>query len=240
MNDAVAAIALRRSRSLTAIVQNELERMILSGELRAGERLNEQAVATRLGVSRGPIREATRALERAGLLTAIVNQGVFVRQLSREEASEIYDVRGVVFGFAAKRLAGRISEQQKALLLDFVARMDRAIASADNPLYYELNLGFHDAIMAFAEHRRAQQTYESLIKETHLIRQSSLDTPERMRESNDEHAALVAAMVAGDGEEARKLAEAHTLGGRRRWFDTINSRAKEPIDQPTRSANDPA
>ena len=229
MNEAIAAIALRRSHSLTAIVQKELERMILSGELRAGERLNEQALATQLGVSRGPIREATRALERAGLLSAIVNQGVFVRQLSREEASEIYDVRGVVFGFAARRLAGRITEPQKAQLLDFVARMERAIESADNRLYYGLNLDFHDAIMAFAEHGRARQTYESLIKETHLIRQSSLDAPERMRESNAEHAALVAAMVAGDGDEARRLAEAHTLGGRRRWFDTVNSRAKDPI-----------
>ena len=223
-DDAIAAIALRRSHSLTAIVQKELERMILSGELQSGARLNEQALATRLGVSRGPIREATRALERAGLLTAIVNQGVFVRQLSRDEASEIYDVRAVVFGFACQRLAERVTEQQKSVLLDFVARMHGAIESADNALYYELNLGFHDAIMAFAEHRRAQQTYESLIKETHLIRQSSLDTPERMRQSNAEHTALVAAIAARDGDKARKLAEAHALGGRRRWFETMNSR----------------
>jgi DNA-binding GntR family transcriptional regulator len=229
MNDAIAAIAHRRSHSLTAIVQRELERMILGGELRAGERLNEQALATQLGVSRGPIREATRALERAGLLSAIVNQGVFVRQLSREEASEIYDVRGVVFGFAARRLAELITEKQKAFLLDLVARMDRAIENSDNALYYKLNLGFHDAIMEFAEHKRAQQTYESLIKETHLIRQSSLDTQERMRDSNNEHRALVAAIVTGQCDEARRLAEAHTLGGRRRWFDTMNTRAKEPI-----------
>jgi DNA-binding GntR family transcriptional regulator len=223
-HDAIAAIAARRSHSLTAIVQKELERLIVSGELKAGERLNEQALATRLGLSRGPVREAARALERAGLLTAIMNQGVFVRQLSREEASEIYDVRGVVFGFACARLAGCITEEQTAALRDFVTRMESAVEAADNTLYYELNLGFHDAIMAFAGHRRAQQTYESLIKETHLIRQSSLDAPERMRESNAEHAALVAAIAAGDAQKARQLAEAHTLGGRRRWFDTMQSR----------------
>ena len=229
-DDAIAAIALRRTQSLTAIVQKELERMILSGELRAGERLNEQALATRLGVSRGPIREATRALERAGLLTAIVNQGVFVRQLSREEASEIYDVRGAVFSFACQRLASRITQTQKAALQDFVDHMERAIERGDNALYYQLNLGFHDAIMTFTAHGRAQQTYESLIKETHLIRQSSLDTPERMRESNAEHAALVAAMVAGDAETARRLAEAHTLSGRRRWFAAMTNKAEDPID----------
>ena len=229
-DDAIAAIALRRTQSLTAIVQKELERMILSGELAPGARLNEQALATRLGVSRGPIREATRALERAGLLTAILNQGVFVRQLSREEAFENYDVRGVVFGFACQRLAGLITQAQTAALQDFVDRMESAIERSDNTLYYKLNLAFHDAIMEFTAHTRAQQTYESLIKETHLIRQSSLDTPERMRESNAEHAALLAAMAAGNGETARRLAEAHTLGGRRRWFAAMNNKTEDPVD----------
>ena len=61
--DAIAAIAERRSRSLTAIVHDEIERMILDGELKPGERLNEQVLAARLGVSRGPVREAARALD---------------------------------------------------------------------------------------------------------------------------------------------------------------------------------
>jgi len=135
-----------------------------------------------------------------------------------------------VFGFACWRLAGRITAAQKAALQDFVDRMDDAIKQGDNALYYQLNLRFHDAIMSFTAHGRAQQTYESLIKETHLIRQSSLDKPERMRESNAEHAALVAALVAGDGEKARRLAEAHTLGGRRRWFATMTKKAEETID----------
>jgi DNA-binding GntR family transcriptional regulator len=58
-----------------------------------------------------------------------------------------------------------------------------------------------------------------LIKETHLLRQSSLTDPVRMRESNGEHAEIVAAMAAGDGEAARRLAEAHAQGGKRRWLE---------------------
>ena len=89
---ALAAIELRRTQSLTAIVSKELERMILSGEIKAGERLNEQLLATRLGVSRGPVREATRALERAGLEPEAVRvaQGEgreSVRDLVREVAA---------------------------------------------------------------------------------------------------------------------------------------------------------
>lgn len=221
-DDALAAIAQRRTQSLTAIVQKELERMILSGEVKAGERLNEQALAARLGVSRGPIREATRALERAGLLTAIPNHGIFVREISPEEASEIYDVRAVVFGFVCQRLAQIVTPEQAATLRRLVADMDEAIARGDPSGYYRLNLEFHNAILAFARHERARQTYESLIKETHLTRQRSLDKPERMRESNAEHAALVAAIAAGDAPLARRLAEEHGLAGRRRWLQSLN------------------
>jgi DNA-binding GntR family transcriptional regulator len=219
---AIAAIELRRTQSLTAIVSKEIERMILSGDLKAGERLNEQLLATRLGVSRGPVREATRALERAGLVTVIVNQGVFVRQIGLDEAIEIYDVRSAVFGFACQRLAGRLSKTQEAELADLIASMDKAIAQGDSKIYYELNLRFHDALMAFADHRRAQQVYESLINETHLFRRRALGSRDSMTESNGEHVAILKAIVEGDGERARKLGEDHSLAGKRRWLETLN------------------
>ena len=218
---AAAAIELRRSQSLTAIVSKELERMILSGEIKAGERLNEQALATRLGVSRGPVREATRALEKAGLVTVMVNQGVFVRQIGFEEALEIYDVRSVVFGFACQRLASRITAEQQAELAGLIARMDEAAECGDSTSYYALNLGFHDAMMTFAGHGRAKQVYESLINETHLFRQRSLGSRESMAESNGEHKAVLQAIADGDAERARKLGEEHSLGGKRRWLEAL-------------------
>ena len=219
---ALAAIELRRTQSLTAIVSKELERMILSGEIKAGERLNEQVLATRLGVSRGPVREATRALERAGLVTVMVNQGVFVRQIGFDEAVEIYDVRAVVFGFACQRLAGRLSDAQAAELSELIAGMDEAMGRGDSKTYYELNLRFHDAIMTFAGHGRAKQVYESLINETHLFRQRSLGSRDSMLESNSEHVAMLKAMVEGDGARARKIGEEHALAGKRRWLETLN------------------
>jgi DNA-binding GntR family transcriptional regulator len=219
---ALAAIELRRTQSLTAIVSKELERMILSGELKAGERLTEQALASRLGVSRGPVREATRALERAGLVTVIANQGVFVRQIGFEEALEIYDLRAVVFGFACERLAARISAEQQAELVDLVAQMDEAIERGDSTSYYGLNLRFHDIMMTFAGHGRARQVYDSLINETHLFRQRALGSKESMRESNGEHMAILDAIAAGDGERARKLGEEHSLAGKRRWLEALS------------------
>lgn len=219
---AIAAIESRRTQSLTAIVSRELERMILSGELRAGERLNEQALATRLGVSRGPVREATRALERAGLLTVVVNQGVFVRQIGFDEAIEIYDVRAVVFGFACQRLAGRLSATSEAELAGLIEDMSGAVERGDSTTYYALNLRFHDTITTSAGHRRAKQVYESLINETHLFRQRALGSRDSMAESNTEHAAILRAVADGHADEARRLGESHAIAGKRRWLEALN------------------
>lgn len=216
------AIALRRAESLTTIVQKELERMIVSGELRSGERLNEQALAQRFGVSRGPVREAMRALECAHLVSTRINQGFFVREVSAEETSEVYDVRAVVYGFVCQRLVDTIEDTEIAMLESYVRQMDDAIAAPDPAAYYRLNLKFHDQSINYARHGCAQQTYQSLINETHLNRQRSLLTQDHMRESNNEHKALIEAIKAGDADRARQLGEEHALAGRRRWQVSIS------------------
>src|SRR5918994_8176 len=82
-------IAQMRENSLTGVVRQEVETLILSGELPAGSRVNENAVALRLGVSRGPVREACRALAEMGLLDLIPNRGVFVRRMDRHDVEEV-------------------------------------------------------------------------------------------------------------------------------------------------------
>lgn len=222
---ALEAIAQRRAQSLTAIVQGELERLIVNGELRSGERLNELALAQRFGVSRGPVREAMRALEHAQLVSTRLNQGFFVREVSPEEIAEIYDVRAVVYGFVCARLAEQIADEELAVLENHVQQMDDAISANDSALYYRLNLQFHDQSIVFARHHRAQQTYQSLINETHLTRQRSLGAPDRMQESNNEHKALIAAIKAGDVDAARQLGETHALAGYRRWQATLEDQS---------------
>jgi len=98
-------IALLARHSLPSLVQREVERMILDGELRAGAKLNEADLASRLGISRGPVREAFRALEESGLVRLARNRGVFVRQIGLDEADEIYELRAVLDDYAGRRLA---------------------------------------------------------------------------------------------------------------------------------------
>ena len=126
-----ATIALVQSSSLPALVQKEIERMILAGEFAAGAKLNEAVVAELLGVSRGPVREAFRALEESGLVRLEKNRGVFVRQISVEEADEIYEVRAALDEWVGRRLAQIATAEQLKQLRAIVDRMDRAARSEE-------------------------------------------------------------------------------------------------------------
>jgi DNA-binding GntR family transcriptional regulator len=200
-------IASRRHGSLTATVHRELEGMILRGDIAAGERLNEQMLASQLGVSRGPIREAARLLERDGLVTSLANQGVFVRQLSLEDALELYDLRAVI--------------AQRSELSEMVSAMDRAISEDEEEVYFALNLRFHDRIAEMAGSGRTADIYTGLGKEVRLMRRRVLHGADSMRLSNEEHKDILAAIEAGDAILARGKAEHHHFNGKRRWLDTL-------------------
>src|SRR5882762_10469226 len=139
----LSALDILRTRSLASLAAQEIERLILCGELKAGERLNELALAARLGVSRGPIREAMRGLEGSGLVVTVVNQGSFVRKVSAEEAHELYEIRVALTGHACAHLARHATQEQIKALRDLVRRMSAAQAAADATGYYALNLEFH-------------------------------------------------------------------------------------------------
>lgn len=214
-------IDIVRTQSLTSLVQREVERLILTGELAPGERINEQHLAARLRVSRGPVREALRGLEKARLVEAKVNRGVYVRELSVEQALEISEMRGLLTGYACARLAASSTAEQRARLAQLIETMAAAIEAGDAPAYYEHNLAFHDALMDYAGNARAKEMYDALVKESHLSRRKSLFSARAMAESNAEHRVILDAIRRGDPAEARGAGERHIVGGRRRFLDAL-------------------
>jgi DNA-binding GntR family transcriptional regulator len=237
--EAPTALDIVRTRSLASLVAQEIERMILEGRLPAGERLNEQQLAARLGVSRGPVREAVRGLERAGLVVAVRNQGVYVRQVSAEEALEIYDLRAAITGLACARLAECATSPQLTELRALVKRMEEARRADDPPSYYAANLAFHAALLAHGGGKRARRLYEELGNELHLFRRRALVEPENMRESNAEHAAILRAIAAGDAAAARAAGEAHIAGGKRRFQRTDGRSADKGVNGHEQPQPDP-
>src|SRR4029079_14811248 len=143
-------IAVLQAHSLPALVQREIERMILAGDLAAGAQLREAEVAAMLGVSRGPVREAFRALDASGLVRLEKNRGVFVRQIGIEEAEQIFELRAVLDEFAGRRAAQNADPVETAELRALVDRMEHAVAIGDVDGYHAANVGFHDRIVELA------------------------------------------------------------------------------------------
>lgn len=211
------------SESLTSFVQGELERMIMSGELRGGDRVNEILLAERFGISRGPLREACRALTQEGLLTAVPNRGMFVRELDLREALEVYDIRGALDELAGRLLADRITDAQVGELSELLDRMDAAAANDALDLYYPANLAFHDKLLEFAGNRRLIRLYRSLVKELHLFRRKGLLQEGSMRISNEEHRRVLAALIQRDKVRAGAFMKSHVLAAKERLIAAVEA-----------------
>ena len=198
----VQAIELVRTRSLPALVQEEIIRMIREGELSTGVKLNECDLAATLGVSRGPVREAFQALVVSGLLRQERNRGVFVRTLSTKEVVDIYNVRASLDRLVGETVALTAGEADIDGLRDLVARMDEAAAIKDIDAYYPLGLDFHGRILELSGNSRLITMNRRLIDELHLCRRRNLAEGRGMAVSNKEHRRIVEAIARGDPEGA--------------------------------------
>lgn len=214
-----------RTDSLVPSVQSEIERMIAAGELGGGDRINESALASRLGVSRGPVREACRMLERTGLLRSEINRGFFVRQLSIKEALDLYDVRSSLFGLVGRLCASTINADQLAELDELVEIMDRSAEPEAIVEFYAANLKFHQRLVDFADNYKLTMMMPSLESELHLFRTRALVQPGAMRVSNSEHRSIVAALRAGDATSAGRLLERHIMAGKSRLLKALAQEA---------------
>lgn len=235
-DDAAAGRPSRRARlpeALATDVARQLEQLIINGTLSPGERLNEVALSRSLGVSRGPVREAARALEKNGLVTVIMNRGAFVRSLSLDEAKEIYEINGALFGLAAGRAAASLTAPQALALRELVDAMEAAIIGDHREEFFQANSDFHALIMSIAGNREAQALYGQLTRKLLLLRRRSFEQPGHMQQANGEHRALMEVVIAGDTTRARDLAEAHARLGCARFLEAIGHQVedREPTDR---------
>jgi DNA-binding GntR family transcriptional regulator len=205
-----------RFQSMTSVLRHEIEQLVLSGSFRSGERLNENALASRFNVSRGPIREACRALAETGILELIPNRGVFVRTLSREQAQELYDVRAGLFGLAVRLAAARVTDADMRRLDDLLDKMEAAAGEQSLDHYYPLNLEFHRTLLEMSGNGRLVEEYAGLIKELHLFRARGLLHGGGLAVSNSEHRTIVEALRTRNPVAAFEVAYRHVQNGKER------------------------
>ena len=213
----LSPIEVLRQESLTTLVQREIERRIVAGELAPGAKLNEAELAAAMGISRGPVREAFRALEQAGLVATAKNRGVFVRQVSRQEASDIFEVRAAlereIGALAAKRATREHLERLRAI----VKRMQAAGRKRDPDAYFPLNIEFHEVLAEAAGNRALAAHYRRVVNELNLYRREAITrNVDVIPVSTEEHAAIVEAVAKGDAARAERLLYDHVINSRSR------------------------
>lgn len=208
-----------RHGHLGAEVRKRIEELVLNGAIPAGARINELQLAAQLKVSRGPIREALRTLEHAGLLVAIPNRGVFVRNVELTDALDLYEIRAGLAGIAGRLLARRITKPQIAKLKATFERMEKACAARDITAYYAANLAFHAQIIEFAGNPRLTTMSEAVRNELQLYLRDAVIGPAQLKESQLEHRAILDALVEGSARAAGTAFEAHVLSGKQRMLE---------------------
>jgi phosphonate utilization transcriptional regulator len=230
-------IALLQNSSLTTVVQQEIERAILQGEYAPGSKLIEATLAQKLGVSRGPVREAFRMLEEAGLVRNEKNRGVFVRDIPIEEAVDIFDLRAAMDELVGRKLAASITGPQLKEVKGLVDAMEKAVKADDAYNYHLLNLRFHDRLVEMAGNAKLTAIYRKLIKELSLFRRLNLADGWLLPISANEHRQIVKAIASGDPEAAGRAMFDHVMDSKERTIENDLRRQERARDSAALTKN---
>jgi DNA-binding GntR family transcriptional regulator len=210
MQNSVTATRAARPRALSEEIASRLEEAIISGRLRARQRLIELEISAAHGASRAPVREALRMLEADGLV-ARVGRGFEVAAISAREAAEIFEILAHLEELYTRLAAPLIDRAKLRAMTATLTKMKAAVRHDDVGDYYRLNIVFHDVIRAACPNRSLIALLDSLGKKTLRLRRLAMSLPGRMPASLIEHQRIVAALEEGDaaaaGRHARESAE---------------------------------
>ena len=221
------AIQLLSSSSLPMLLQEEFERLIMTGELAPGARLNETELSERFGTSRGPVREALRALEEAGLVKNEKNRGSFVRIIALEEAQEIYELREALETVVGKRAALRATDEFVGKLTGIVEAMQQAVEQQNSAEYAALNLQFHTAILMQAGSKKLTEMYTRLVKQLSLFRMKALTAGGALSISVTEHREILSAIARRNPLRAGRAMSEHVSISRSRMLKAYEAEHPE-------------
>ncbi|MDF0578835.1 GntR family transcriptional regulator [Bradyrhizobium yuanmingense] len=177
-----------------------------AGSYRAGDRLREEEVAQRLKVSRTPVREALGRLAARGFVAPAGGRGLIVRNLDISEVLELYAMREIMEGAAARLAAEHASPPE----IDALRDIEQAFVEANDAAEMaRLNRGFHETICRAARNRYLDNASRELQDWIALLGPTTFTVTGRPRTSHGEHQAIIAAIAARDGDKAEQLARAH-------------------------------
>lgn len=200
-----------QKRLQSALIADTLEAEIIAGALDSGSKLDEQALADRFGASRTPVREALQLLASRSLAERVPYRGVIVAQITRERIDMLFETMGEIEATCGRFAAERMTMSERAALEELHQSMADLAAQVAHEDYETANTAFHMAIFKGAHNSELLDVANSLRLKLAPFRRSQLKAAERMRRSNEEHEAIVAAILERDAKATEKALRRHLL-----------------------------
>ena len=213
--------------SLRERIVARLRQAIITGELSPKSHLIEPELARQLNVSRTPLREAIRQLEAEGLVTTVPRVGCFVSEITPRDVEDLYAIRTVIEGLAARQAAENPDPAKRAVLEKILA--DLAGRTLDYRQYHEISGKFHDVIVGLSGNRRLQGIYQSLVQHVSRMRTLSLAVRGRPQVSLRGHRRIASAILRGQGAEAERAMRAHIEAAYGVLKRTVRGPARRPV-----------
>jgi len=185
-----------------------LRNMVVSGVLSSGDRINEAELASRLGISRGPLREAIQRLGAEGFIEFHQNRGAFVRSFNLDDLRQMYEAREVIEVKAAQLAAARATEDGITRLQDLLTSVN-AVLRTDTTGAYPVEFDLHELVLDLSGNPYLQRAGIDLQNQVRLARIKSGSAPDRAREALTEHQDIITAIAARDPKRAGKAMTNH-------------------------------
>jgi len=192
-------------------VYHAVVEIIVSGGMECGSPLRPDAIARQLEVSTTPVREALHRLEGDGLAVKVPNRGWFVREFTRDQIRELYEMRAALECFGVRLACRRITAEELAALRDLQKTGEAALAAGDMDRYRIYNRDLHAAIMRAARHTCLTTVMGQLRLQSEMLMAKTIGISGRPVRAIDEHQHLIEAISHRDAAAAVALLEAHIL-----------------------------
>ena len=202
---------LQAAPSLVEQVHRSILSSIASGQLRPGERIIQEQLALQLGISRQPVQQALTLLRKEGVLTDAPGRGLRVAPLDLDHVRHMYEVRAVIEGLAFHCAADHNAKAASMRGPALIKAGRKAVASGSYSEMIAADMAFHGFIYALSGNPLVAPSMETHWTQTQRVMGEVLMRDNKPRDIWDQHEALLAAVSAGDGETAERLARRHIL-----------------------------
>ena len=202
-------LSLKDHLSLSDRILDIIEKAILSGSIKPGERLIETELANKLEISKSPVREALKRLEGEGIVQLVPRKGYFVRDINRKSIEDFFDVMFILEPASALLSLKKKNETVCKEIDEILRNMDRSLRKKDHESYRVLNDQFHGLFYGLTDNEWIIKILGILRKQAYLLRSLSLYTRDRLTSSFEEHTAIADAYQKGDKKELEGAVKNH-------------------------------